>query len=130
MIAVDTNVVVRLIVADDERQLARARALAECEALYVSLTVLVETDWVLRSSYGYDRGRIVAALGFLYNGFDLVFENYADVRWALERYAERGELADYLHLSAARPAERFATFERKLASCAGTQTPVPIETLA
>ena len=129
MIAIDTNIVVRLIVADDERQLEQARALADRTSCYVSLTVLIETEWVLRSAYGYNRMRIVAALVHFYQAFDVTFENAADVRWAFERYAERGELADYLHLSAARTANGFATFERRLAARAGADCPVPIETL-
>ncbi len=129
MVAVDTNIIVRLIVADDETQLQRALALAATEPMYVSLTVLVETDWVLRSVYGYDRGRIVVAIASLYQAFDIVFENPADVRWALERYALAGEFADYLHISAARPAGRFASFERRLVSRAGDEPPVAVEGL-
>ncbi len=130
MVAIDTNVVVRLITADDEDQLQRALALAAAAPMYISLTVLIETDWVLRSVYGYDRGQIVVAIASLFDAFDVSFENAADVRWALERYAEAGELADYLHISAARPADRFATFERRLPARAGADAPVSIETLA
>lgn len=130
MIAVDTNILVRLIVADDERQVGLALALADREVFFVSFTVLIETEWVLRSRYGYDRSAIVAALHALESLIDLDFEHHADVRWAIDRYAIAGELADYLHIAVARPIGRFATFEKKLSKCAGPDAPVAVETLA
>ena len=129
MIGVDTNILVRLIVADDEQQMAYALELAERETFFVSFTVLIETEWVLRSRYGYDRERIVTALTALDALIDLHFEHHDDVRWAIDRYAAAGELADYLHLAAARRVGRFATFEKRLARRAGGQAPVAIETL-
>ena len=130
MIAVDTNVLVRLIVGDDPEQARVALELAEREPFYVSLTVLEELEWVLRSRFGYDRGRIVQALDALDALVRLVFEAEHDVRWAIERYALAGELADYLHLAAARSVGRFASFERKLARRAGVNSPATVITLA
>jgi predicted nucleic-acid-binding protein len=49
MLAVDTNVVVRYLTADDPEQFARAVAVVEGAETFVSLTVLLETEWVLRS---------------------------------------------------------------------------------
>ncbi len=130
MIAVDTNVLVRLIVGDDPWQAQVALELAEREPFYVSLTVLEELEWVLRSRYGYERRRIVEALDALSSLVRLVFEAEHDVRWAMERYALAGELADYLHLAAARAIGQFASFEQKLTRRAGPNTPTPIVTLA
>lgn len=130
MIAIDTNIIVRLIVGDDEQQVHCALDLAANDILYVSFTVLVETEWVLRARYGYDRATIVNALANLPDLVLLHFENEADARWALDRYAEGGELADFLHIAAAHPIGRFATFERKLARRAGADSPAIIETLA
>lgn len=127
MIAVDTNVIVRLIVGDDEAQVARALALAARETLFVSFTVLVETEWVLRSRYGYARSDIVAALLNFDLLVDMRLEDRVDVRWALERYALAGELADYLHIAAARAIGRFASFEKRLAGRAGDDPPAKIE---
>lgn len=130
MIAVDTNVIVRLITADDPRQLDVALALAARETLYVSHTVLIETEWVLRSRYLYSRAATVNAIGQLRQVFDICFEHEADVRWAIECFAQAGELADYLHIAAARPSGKFATFEHRLAQRAGPDAPVSIETLS
>jgi predicted nucleic-acid-binding protein len=60
MPALDTNVLVRYIVLDDAAQLAAARRLisrilAEGSTLFVPVTVVLELEWVLRSSYGFDK---------------------------------------------------------------------------
>lgn len=54
MIAVDTNVLVRLLTADDPKQLAAARSLFASDPIWVAKTVLLETGWVLRSLYGFE----------------------------------------------------------------------------
>ena len=130
MIAVDTNIVVRLIVADDERQVALALQLAERETFFVSFSVLIETEWVLRASYGYTRDRIVSAFRAFASLVRVRFEHEEDARWAIDRYARAGELADYIHMAAARGAGGFATFERKLVRRAGDNPPVTVQTLA
>ena len=62
MIAVDTNVVVRLVTADDQTQFRRARKAFRDHEVFLAETVLLETEWVLRYSYGFDADRIVGAL--------------------------------------------------------------------
>ncbi len=55
MLAVDTNVLVRLVTRDDPDQARRAFALFKRERLWIGKTVLLETEWVLRYSYQLDR---------------------------------------------------------------------------
>ncbi|MDF0487014.1 type II toxin-antitoxin system VapC family toxin [Sphingomonas sp. H39-1-10] len=129
MIAVDTNIVVRLITNDDPIQVERVLALLQREDLFVSHTVLIEAEWVLRSAYRYDRLRIANALFELSDLTNLHFQAEEDVRWALGRYRVAGEFADYVHIAAARPIGRFASFERKLAVRAGPDSPAAIEVL-
>lgn len=57
MLGIDTNVVIRLVISDDAEQTRRARklveqALSDDEPVLVSLLVLLESEWVLRSRYG------------------------------------------------------------------------------
>jgi predicted nucleic-acid-binding protein len=130
VIAVDTNILVRLIVDDDEDQVEKARKLAEDHSFFVSLTVLVETEWVLRSRYEYDRASILNAMNQLAFLVDLCFDNADDVRWALDRFASGGELADYLHIASARSIGLFATFEKRLGTRAGELAPARVVMLA
>ena len=63
MAAVDTNVLVRLLVADDLAQTRRALAYLEARPpLWVSTVVLVETVWVLTEVYGWSKAQILAML--------------------------------------------------------------------
>ncbi|HEX5123195.1 MAG TPA: PIN domain-containing protein, partial [Rhodanobacteraceae bacterium] len=58
MIAIDTNVLVRLLVVDASEQCDAARALVESQRVLVLRTVLLETEWVLRSRFGLERSLI------------------------------------------------------------------------
>lgn len=51
MIALDTTVVVRIIVDDDPDQVQRAQALLDAHRCVVPITVVLETNWVLEASY-------------------------------------------------------------------------------
>ena len=53
MLAIDANVIVRVLTRDDPGQAERARRLIEVEEVFVSVTVLLETERVLRGAYGY-----------------------------------------------------------------------------
>ena len=88
MLGVDTNVLVRLLVADDADQTRRARqlvekSLAQDEPVLVSLLVLIETEWVLRSRYELDKRTILSTLRGLLEARDLVFEDEAAIEEAL-----------------------------------------------
>ena len=59
-IAIDTNVLVHLLVRDDEAQYAAAQRLVDQaaaaeEPVLILLGALLEADWVLRSRYRLDR---------------------------------------------------------------------------
>ena len=62
MRAVDTDVVVRYLTNDDPAQAVRARRLLDRKEVFVSLTVLLETAWVLRGVFGLARADVLRAL--------------------------------------------------------------------
>ena len=130
MIAVDTNIVLRLILGDDDRQVAAIRSLAERAALHISLTAMLETGWVLASRYRMTRDDVADALASLLalEGVDIAQSDL--VRWAIERYRAGADWADVIHLASSSKSEAFATLDRRLARQAGPNPPVPIETLA
>jgi len=62
-VAVDTNVLVRLLVDDNRAQAdAAERALQNADRIVISLPVLCEVAWVLRRSYGFNRQRVAEAM--------------------------------------------------------------------
>jgi predicted nucleic-acid-binding protein len=115
MIAVDTNVLVRFLVRDNATQAARAAALVRANEIWVSKTVLLETEWVLRSLYGFSPESLASALRAL-GGLPTIFlEDEVAVAKALDWFKEGLDFADALHLASAGNAKEFATFDRKLA---------------
>ncbi|MGH8226461.1 MAG: PIN domain-containing protein [Steroidobacteraceae bacterium] len=88
MIGLDTNVLVRFLVRDDELQFERARRLLrraaeQGESVLISLVVLLETEWVLRSRYGLARAEVLSAFSGLLDSVELVFEDEASLEQAL-----------------------------------------------
>jgi len=63
--AIDTNVIVRFLTADDAAQAAVARRAIEAGDIFIPTTVLFETEWVLRSGYGFSSEVIGTALAGL-----------------------------------------------------------------
>jgi predicted nucleic-acid-binding protein len=102
MRAVDTNVILRYLTNDDMHEAARARRLTAGEEVFVPLTVLLETEWVLRAVYGFIASQVVAALRGFVGLTHVVVENAPAAACALD-WAEHGlDFADALHLAAAR----------------------------
>src|SRR5256885_10732341 len=88
MLGLDTNVLVRLLIEDDAAQTRRARklvdtAIAEEETVLVSLPVLLETEWVLRSCYEVPQETILGLFRAALEAQELAFEDEAAVEEAL-----------------------------------------------
>jgi predicted nucleic acid-binding protein len=118
MLAVDTNVVVRFLTRDHPEQAARAKQLIDDNEVLVATTVLLESEWVLRSRYGFSRAETVAALrGFA--GLPQVWvEDPALAAKALDWTARGMDFADALHLARAVRCQAFVSFDRRLAAAA------------
>ena len=101
MIAFDTNLVVRAFVNDDPAQVAVVRSLMQSNTVYLSKTVLLETEWVLRSRYQCSRSVLVDLFTALLAADDVVIENADQLTQALEWYRLGADFADALHLAAA-----------------------------
>jgi len=88
MLGVDTNVLVRFLVRDDEAQFEKARRLISREIgageeVFVSIPVLLETEWVLRSRYRMEKGEILESISELLGTSELRFEDEPSVEETL-----------------------------------------------
>jgi predicted nucleic-acid-binding protein len=115
VIALDTNVIVRLVTADDSDQLKAARAVFEAGDLWVCKTVFMETEWVLRYSYELSPPAIREVFRKLLGYPRLQVEDRIAVLWALSLYDQGLDFADALHLASSGEADQFATFDQPLA---------------
>jgi predicted nucleic-acid-binding protein len=121
MIGLDTNVLVRLLVADDPGQTAKARQFVgrHCSPQspgFINSVVLAELVWVLDSVYRFSRLEIAAAIEKLLAGGDRIVEHHDEVRAALAEYRAGGigfTDAIIVHINRACGCAATATFDRK-----------------
>lgn len=109
MAALDTNLLVRFLVEDDAAQLAAARRLIrKCvnagETLFVPVTVSLELEWVLRSSFGFSKSVVIQTLAQLLASIELSFESEGALEVALVLYGQSSgqssvDFSDCLHIA-------------------------------
>ena len=129
MPALDTNVLIRYVVQDDSGQLAAAkrligRCVAEGQSLFVPVTVTLELEWVLRTSFAYVKDDVLQALSNLFSAAELTFESERALEVALQLYREgSADFADCLHIALATEAgeQPLWTFDKGAAKVIGAQ---------
>jgi len=124
MRAVDTNVLIRLLVRDDPDQVALAESFISPGA-WISHLVLAEAVWVLDAVYERSPGQIAAAVDRLLNHKELTVQDAEVVSNARTQFEQRPSLgfSDCLMLEIARKAGHLpmGTFDRNLSKLDGTQ---------
>ncbi len=113
MVVLDTNILVRFAVNDDARQIAQARRAIGTQAMWISATVLLELEWVLRGYYGNTRSEIAQVLQHCLSLPNLTVEDRAAVERALDAYSLGLDFADALHQASYAGCEFVASFDDK-----------------
>lgn len=131
MIALDSNVLVRLLTRDDPRQADLAAEAVRGRDVWIAKTTLLEVAWVLRSAYGQDEAEVAAQLLRVVSADRVVAEDPGGVRRALTAVRDHGlDLADALHRESSEPASRLLTFDRRFARASrGHAGPVEVDLL-
>jgi predicted nucleic-acid-binding protein len=109
--AVDVNIIVRFLTGDDPLQAARARSLISGHLVFVSTPVLPETEWVLRSAYGFAPLEVVTGLRVFAGLLRVTLEDAALAAQALVWISAGMDFADALHVSRASTCDAFVTFD-------------------
>jgi len=125
--AIDTNIIVRFLTADDKKQAKAAHAAIEAGDIFIPTTVLLESEWVLRSGYGFTPDQIASGLRGLAGLPGISVEQPAALARALDWMSEGMDFADALHLVKSDSCTAFLTFDRKLAKAAKERSPIPVE---
>jgi predicted nucleic-acid-binding protein len=126
MISVDTNVIVRLLTGDDQPQFKRARSLFEKESIFITTTVILETEWVLRYAYHFKPLKIADAFQSLFGLSNVQIEEPLIIAAAIEWHKKDLDFADALHLAKSQASRSFATFDKKLIKKALKLTNIPV----
>lgn len=129
MPALDTNILVRYLVADDAAQFAAAqrlirRCVNDSATLFVPVTVVLETEWVLRSRYGLPKDDMLAVLAGLFSAAELSVESEQALEVALQLFREgSADFADCLHVALATQAgeQPLWTFDKGAAKVSGAR---------
>ena len=122
MIGLDTNVLIRLLTGDDQVAQAKARAFIQrsCSPdapAYVNRVVLVETVWVLESTYAYTRQQVAEAIDVLLRTSTIETEQSDSVWSALRAYRKGADFADVIiaDVNLRAGCSKTMTFDRKAA---------------
>ena len=115
MAALDTNIVVRLIIGDDPRQASAAEALVASEPCTIAPSVLMECEWVLRAGYRLDAKMIAASMRDLLTLHNIESSEPVLAQQVLKAYEAGLDFADALHAAQRLEGQTFATFDKQFA---------------
>ncbi|MBI4755446.1 MAG: type II toxin-antitoxin system VapC family toxin [Betaproteobacteria bacterium] len=129
MPGLDTNVLVRWLVADDPDQSIRVQNLFESSRtsglpLFVPATVMLELEWVLRSRYRFDKRAVMRVFNALLETQELEFQAEAAMERALHLYRQgNAEFADCLHAGLCGAADKtpLLSFDEKASRLPGAK---------
>jgi predicted nucleic-acid-binding protein len=112
MIAIDTNVLVRLLTDDDPAQCAKAKKVMKHNPVFIPETVLLESSWVLIGAYQFSRQQVFDGLTRFLGLGNVTVERPFAVHDALSWFAQGMDFADALHLAGSGHCDKLATFDR------------------
>lgn len=113
MIAVDTNIIVRLLTRDDESQYRSSLQLFKQEELFIPETVLLETEWVLRSAYDFASSDVNRAFKRVLGLANIHVENEVKLAKVMDWHAQGLDFADAFHLASSEQLSGLVTFDEK-----------------
>lgn len=113
MVAVDTNILVRLLTGDHRQQHAKALALFRAHEVFIPDTVILECEWVLRYAYGFTPAAICDAFRRLFGLPNVHIDAPARVVQAMQWHEQGLDFADALHLSRCQQIGQLFTFDAK-----------------
>ncbi len=122
MNGLDTNVLIRYLVADDEAQAAKAKRYIESAPGYINCIVLSEIVWVLESAYGYEKAAVVTVLERLLSTHEVEVEDADMALAALHDYRRStAGFTDCLigHRNAAHGCSETGSFDKRAKNVAG-----------
>ena len=116
MISVDTNVIVRFLTHDDDLQFKKAFSIFNSNEVFISDTVILETEWVLRYAYDFPPEDICIAFINLFGMKNVHLSNPTFIAQAIEWHRHGLDFSDALHLTQCQQFEKLYTFDKQFSS--------------
>ncbi len=110
-VAVDTNILVRFLTHDDDEQYQQAYTVFQYHRIYISNTVFLETEWVLRYAYEYQPIDIIRAFTMLSGLPNIEVEKPEMIAIVLQWHRAGLDFADALHLACSQHCDELYTFD-------------------
>jgi len=127
VVAVDTNVLVRLLIGDDAAQCKASEALFQSSDIYISNTVLLETEWVLRGAFDLSRAEVCVAMRGVLGLPNVSVADGLLVAQVIDWHEAGFDFADAFHLALGRDQEALRTFDTDLIKLAKKLTDHRVE---
>ena len=113
VIAVDTNIIVRLLTKDDAVQFQKSLKLFQEQDVFICDTVILEAEWVLRFAYRFPPNQFCQALTKLF-GLPNVYLSNANLIAQVLKWHQTGlDFADAFHLAQSQSCSQLYTFDKK-----------------
>ncbi len=112
MISVDTNVIIRFLTRDDERQYKKSYSIFNSQEIFIPDTVILETEWVLRYAYNFEPEDICSAFIGLFGLKNIHLSNPFFIAQAIEWHKQGVDFSDALHLTHCQQYEKLYTFDK------------------
>jgi predicted nucleic-acid-binding protein len=113
MVAVDTNIIVRLLTQDDEKQYKKSLDVFKKHEIMILDTVILETEWVLRFAYNFDAVAISGAFTKLFGLPNIHMAKPDVLAQAIKWHLSGMDFADAFHLAQCKNVECLFTFDKK-----------------
>ncbi|MCB1193346.1 MAG: type II toxin-antitoxin system VapC family toxin [Leptospiraceae bacterium] len=113
MVSVDTNILVRFLTKDDDAQFQKAYTLFQTEKIFITDTVLLETEWVLRYVYKCSKQEILQGIQKILGLSNVFAQNHEKIVQVIELYKKGLDFADAFHLANSQQFSILFTFDEK-----------------
>jgi len=113
MISVDTNLIVRFLTHDDDKQYKKAFKIFNSNEIFIADTVILETEWVLRFAYEFTPEDICSAFISFFGLKNIHLKNPVFISQAIEWHKTGMDFSDAMHLTQCQQYEKLYTFDKK-----------------
>ena len=127
MIAIDTNILVRLLVADHPAQYKASHTLFSSEDIFIPDTVILETEWVLRAAYALSPLEVCTAFGKTFGLPNVTITHPALMLQVITWHESGLDFADAMHLAHSQDKKCLKTFDNQFIKNAKKLTDCRVE---
>ena len=113
MICIDTNIIIRFLTHDNKQQYKKALSIFNSDEIFISDTVILETEWVLRYAYKFLPEAICNAFVRLFGLKNIHLSNPTFIAQAIEQHELGLDFSDAMHLTQYQQHEKLYTFDKQ-----------------